>query len=165
MGNKLRIYKNIGISALVILLVSVLSLTLVIEHNENITTANKMIRFAINNHIIILVVLMVIAVALGFLWSNILYTEIEKKKKDTLGILDVVLLFLSQEERQILNFLVEHNGITTQAEITRLPNMNRVKAFRSLQKMQEKRLVDIIAHGKIRKVQLKPNILETLTEN
>ena len=165
MGNKLRVYKSIGISILILLLVSVLLLTIVIEKNENLTATSKIARFAINNHVIIMVILIIIAIALGFLWSDILYSEIEKKKKTTMSILDVVLVFLNQEEKQIINFLVENKGITTQAEITRLPNMNRVKAFRSLQKMQEKKLIEIVAHGKIRKVQLKQNILETLNEN
>ena len=43
--------------------------------------------------------------------------------------------------------------------------MNRVKAFRSLQKMKENNLIDVSAHGKIRKISLQKEILDTLLEN
>jgi len=79
--------------------------------------------------------------------------------------LDMILVFLSKEEREIINFLVEKNGTSTQADISRLPGMNRVKAHRSMQKMQEKNLLDITAHGKVRNVALKQNIMNTLMEN
>ena len=75
------------------------------------------------------------------------------------------MLFLSREEREIVNFLVENKGITTQAEIARLPHMNRVKAHRSLQKMSQKQIIELIAHGKIRKVHLKENILQLLMDD
>ncbi len=43
--------------------------------------------------------------------------------------------------------------------------MHRVKAFRSLQKIQEKQLVEIIAHGKMRRLMLKPSLLEMLRDS
>jgi len=105
-----------------------------------------------------------VSVAFGFFWSNTLYKEIEKKSKSTRSMLDVVLLFLGSDERKILHFLVENNGKTTQAEISRLDRMNKVKAYRSVKKMQEKQIIDIIPHGKVRKIQLKKNILNTLLD-
>ncbi|MBI3032506.1 hypothetical protein HYY69_03455 [Candidatus Woesearchaeota archaeon] len=160
----LRWYKNIGIIVLSFLILSVIWLTVIIEKNENISTMNNLFRFAIEHHIVILVILVVIAVAFGFLWANILYHQIEKKEEETKSILDIVVQFLHNEEKQILNYLVDNKGTTTQAEIARLPSMNRVKAFRTLQKMEEKRLIEIIPHGKIRKIMLKENILDIISK-
>lgn len=160
----LKWYKNIGIIVLSCLILSVIWLTMIIEKNENISTTSKLFRFAIEYHIIILVVLVVIAVAFGFLWASMLYNQIEKKEKETRSILDIVVQFLNNEEKQILNYLVNNKGSTTQAEIARLPSMNRVKAFRALQKMEDKRLIEIIPHGKVRKIMLKDNILETVSK-
>lgn len=160
----LKWYKNIGIIVLSFLIISVIWLTTIIEKNENISTASKLFRFAIEYHIIILVILVIIAVAFGFLWASMLYTKIQKKQKETKSILEIVVQFLNNEEKQILNYLINRQGETTQAEIARLPLMNRVKAFRSLQKMEDKKLIDIVPHGKIRKIILKQNILEILKE-
>lgn len=161
----IKFSKGIGVGVLVILLITATWLSIITHKYKNVSTANNLLRFAINNHTIILVSLIVIAIASGFLWSNILYSEIKKKQKDTKTILNVVLQFLNNEEKAIIKLLVENNGSTTQSEIARLPNMTRVKAFRSLQKMEEKALIEIIPHGKIRKVKVKENILDSLLES
>jgi uncharacterized membrane protein len=121
--------------------------------------------YAVMHHTEIMAGLIIISLLLGFLTSQFLYEEVQRKKRDTKDIHEVVLLFLSREEREIVNYLVEHNGETTQAEIARLPHMNRVKAHRSLQKMQERQLLEVVPHGKIRRIILRKNILELLHED
>ena len=107
---------------------------------------------------------MFISVFFGFYTSKVLYSKLKKRTKTSKSILDVVLLFLGEDEKSIINFLVEKKGQTTQAEISRLSNMNRVKAHRSLQKLQVKQLIDIVSHGKVRKIKLKENIYDLLLE-
>ena len=109
-------------------------------------------------------ILIIIAAAVGFSLSSMLYGQVRKKEEHTKSTLETVLLFLGDEEKDIINYLVEKKGSATQADISRLPKMNRVKAFRSLQKMKDKKLIDIAAYGKLRKVRLKDNILSTLLE-
>lgn len=77
----------------------------------------------------------------------------------------MLFLFLNNDEKEIINYLIQNKGTAGQADIARLPGMNRVKAFRSLQKMQEKNLIDITAHGKIREILLKENILNMLIKD
>lgn len=69
------------------------------------------------------------------------------------------MLFLNKEEKEIIKYLVEKKGETTQAEISRLPGLNRVKAYRSVQKMQQKKLIEVVSHGKVRKIKLRKDIL------
>ena len=99
------------------------------------------------------------SVAYGFVWASILYREVVQKKQESKSILETVFLFLGNEEKSIIEFLVQKKGSTTQADISRLAGMTRLKAFRALQKMQNKNLVEIVPHGKIRIVKLKQNIL------
>lgn len=157
-------YKNSGLIILLILLILVTWILILTEQNRNRTNANAFLVFTIQNHLWIMAGLIIISVAFGFISSHILYSEIQKKKKHSRSILETVLLFLSREEKAIVNFLVDKNGATTQSEISRLPGMNRVKAFRSIQKMEQKRLLTITPHGKIRKIALKADILGTLLE-
>ena len=118
--------------------------------------------FAAEYHIEIMLALMVTAIAFGFFVSQFFYAELQRSRQASSSIMDTVLLFLGREEREIVRYLVSRGGETTQAEISRLPGMSRVKAHRSLQKMQEKQLLDVIPHGKVRRIVLKPHIIGTL---
>ncbi|MBT4539374.1 hypothetical protein HOC32_03760, partial [Candidatus Woesearchaeota archaeon] len=100
-----------------------------------------------------------------FILSTLSKKEIKKSKKETKSLLETLFLFLSSEEKEIIDFLIKNEGKTSQAEISRLPNLNRVKAYRSLQRMQEKDIIEIIPHGKIRKIYLKNNILTMLSKD
>lgn len=156
--------KQISFAILTMLLIVVSIVVYVTETNRNMTTKSAFLMLLIDKHTTILFFLIAFAIAFGFFWSNLSFVELERHKKESRRILDIIMLFLSKEEKEIIKFLVEKNGNTTQAEISRLPGLDRVKAFRSLQKMQEKRLVEIQEHGKIRKVRLKEDIMSVIKE-
>ena len=158
-------YKRINLYALILLSSFVVWVALVTHQNKYLTNMNPFVLFAVENHTSIMVGSILASTVFGFLWSHTLYAEIKKKKRSSITILDTVLLFLGDEEKAIIDFLVAQGGGTTQSEISRLPGMNRVKAFRSLQKMEGKRLIDITHHGKIRKIALKEEIFNVLLES
>ena len=139
MGNQLvKKYKKTGFIVSVLLFVIVTVLAFITLPTNNFVTENNLLLFAIENHTIIMTILIIISVAFGYFWAFFLYKELEKKNLASKNMLDVVFLFLGDSEKKILNFLVEKNGKTTQAEIARLQGMGKVKAFRSVQRMQEK---------------------------
>jgi len=161
----INFYRKTGIVLLSFLLLAVLWVANVTHANRNISNPNPFIHFAIQNNFVILIVLVMASVAYGFLLSSISYFEIKRKKQDSEAILKTVFLFLNADEKNMIEFLVKHKGETTQAELSRLPGMSRVKAFRLLQKMQGKNLIEIIPHGKIRRIRVKENIMNILLEN
>lgn len=132
--------------------------------HQNSTSKNPFIFWTVKNHLSLTVVLIFLSAVLGYLPSAITYRHLTKTQKESRTLLGSVLLFLNQEERAIINHLVQQKGLSGQAEISRLPGMNRVKAYRSLKRMQEKNLLEIMPHGKVRKVALKENILQMLKE-
>lgn len=158
-----RVIRNLSFSLLAILLIAVTVIAFMTYNAD--ASGNEHLSFAVRHHTGIMAGLLIVSILFGFFSSQFYYRELQRKKQDSKNILEVVLLFLNREEREIVNFLVEQKGITTQAEIARLPHMNRVKAHRSLQKMEEKQLIELVPHGKIRKVHLKENILQLLMEN
>ncbi|MBS3132825.1 hypothetical protein J4470_01690 [Candidatus Woesearchaeota archaeon] len=160
----IRFYTKTGFVILSVLLLSVFWVAATVDANKNISNPNLIVNFAIQYHMVILIALILISVLYGFLWSSLSYHEIMKKKKTSKSILETVFLFLSPAEKGIIQFLMQKKGLITQAEISRLPGMNRVKAFRLLRNMRNKNLVEIIPHGKIRRVMLKENIMDTLLE-
>lgn len=160
----LHIFAKIGITLFSLSLFGVAWIAIVTHTNRNISNPNPFIYYAIQNNVIILIILIAMSVAYGFVWSSILYREVKQKKQESKSILETVFLFLGNEEKNIIEFLVKKKGNTTQAEISKLSGMTRLKAFRALQKMQNKNLVEIVPHGKLRIVKLKQNVLNVLLE-
>lgn len=159
-GKIIRNTSFIALSAILVLLLLLAFMTYTVDPGANAYTA-----YAVLHHTEIMAGLVVIAVVFGFALAQRFYAAIEQEREGSRDILSIVLLFLSQEEKAIVNHLVQQGGSTNQAEIARLHGMNRVKAHRSLQKMQEKRIIELIPHGKIRKVHLKENLREMLAES
>jgi len=160
----IHIFTKIGVSLFSLSLLGVALIAIVTHTNRNLTNPNLFIHYAIQNNVLILIILIAMSVAYGFVWSSILYREVKQKKQESRSILETVFLFLGTEEKNIIEFLVKKKGNTTQAEISKLSGMTRLKAFRALQKMQNKNLVEIVPHGKIRIVKLKQNVLNVLLE-
>ncbi len=157
-------YTKVGIALLSLLLVAVAWLARTVSSNKNISNPNPLTHYAIENHMVILVVLIVVSIAYGFLWSSLSYHEIMEKRRTSKSILDTVLMFLNSNEKSIIQLLIQQKGVTTQAEVSRLPGLNRVKAFRLLQNMKNKNIVEVVPHGKVRKVLLKDDIMKALLE-
>lgn len=157
-----RLYRNLGFGLLTALLIIVSIVVSLTYTYRNATPANMIFHKAIQYHLAIVFALMLLSIAFGFFLSYLSSYEIQRKEQASRNVLDTVLLFLNSEEKGILHFLVEKEGRATQAEISRLPEMNRVKAFRTVQKMVEKNLVDVDAHGKVRNVKLRESIYQLL---
>jgi len=163
--HSVKIYKYISIGFSVIVVSLAIVIYLVTYIHQDFTSKNPLIFWTVENHLLITIGLIILSGFIGYLSSTVIYRQVTKTKKESYKLLEMLLIFLNKDEKEIINFLVQNKGIIGQADISRLPGMNRVKAFRSLQKMQEKSLIDITAHGKVRKVLLKENILNMLTKN
>ena len=158
MSNYLHKYKEVGLGVFAGLMIIAAFLALISYLNFNFPTDNPLILFAVEHHGWIMFAGMVVAVLFGYFWSLVLYKEIEKEEKKTQNVLDIVNVFLGEDEKMIIKFLLDSNGKTTQSEITRLNGMNKVKAYRSLQKLQKKGIVLIRPHGKVRYIMLKEEL-------
>ena len=158
----IKLYKNVSLAFLVIIMALASLIYFVTYIHQNKTSANPLIFWTVENHFSITIALILISALIGYMSSSIIFRQLSKTKTESKKLLDMLLIFLNNDEREIINLLVKQNGTANQADISRLQGMNRVKAFRSLQKMQDKTLIDIISHGKVRRVTLKDNILHLL---
>ena len=160
--NNLRVYRNVGFGILTALMIFMTVVAIITYLSRDIASSGGFLRFAIANHTFIMVAMVIISVAFGFFWSSISLSALDRKNKESKSMIDVVFLFLGEDEKGIIDYLVKHAGRTTQAEISRINNMGRVRAFRSLQRMKDKRIIDIQAHGKARHVVLTPAFKDIL---
>jgi len=160
--NSVKLYKYISIGFSVIIIILAIFIYLVTYIHQDVTSKNSLIFWTVENHLPITVGLIILSGFIGYITSTLIYRQVTKTKKESQKLLEMLFLFLNKDETEIINSLVQNNGTIKQVDISRLPGMNRVKAYRSLQKMQEKNIIDITVHGKMRKVSLKDNILNIL---
>ena len=161
-GRSVKLYKyiSLGFSAIIIGLAILIYGVMYIHRNT--TSKNSLIFWTVENHLPITISMIILSGFMGYILSTVTYKQVTKTKKESHKLLEILFLFLNRDEKEIINSLVQNNGMIGQAEISRLARMDRVKAYRSLQKMQEKTDRYNCA-WKIRKVSLKDNILNLLT--
>ena len=122
---------------------------------QNVLPSGGLFYFLVVNHLWIMIISMFLSLAYGFTWAIVLLRRVEVEKSTSKDILGIVLSFLNSDESVVIKHLVSNKGASTQANISRLSNMGSVKALRTVQKMQEKNLVEIEKEGKIRRIILK----------
>lgn len=152
---------SFAILTIIVFLVGVTAIITFVFHDSAYN--NSFAAFALNNHLAIMVVAIIISIGYGFFWSKYLLGEIKKEETNTQSLFDIILGFLGVDEKEVLKHLVEENGKSTQAKIAHIKNMGAVKALRTVQKMKEKNLVDVEARGKVRIIILKEKIYDLLT--
>ena len=76
----------------------------------------------------------------------------------------VLLKFLNYNENKVLKKLIEHNGNVLQSEISRIPNMGKVKAHRVLKDMEIKGIISIEKYGKTNRIALSTDVKKLFLE-
>ena len=85
---------------------------------------------------------------------SILNATLEKQKKIVQTNMDIIMKFLSPDEREIVRLMGEKEGMTTQSEMAKLPGMTRLKAHRVVKKLEDRGIVHVEKYGKINVVRL-----------
>jgi len=103
-----------------------------------------------------------IGIVIGALVFFFMTSRLEKKEKSLKNNTEVLLRFLNQDERKLVNALVENNGKVLQAEITRLPEMSKVKSHRIVQRLIDRGVIEKESLGKTNIVRFTKEIKEGL---
>jgi uncharacterized membrane protein len=74
----------------------------------------------------------------------------------------VLLGLLNKDERKAVERLVAGRGQALQAELTRLPEMNKVKSHRIIQRLRERGVLTIERHGKTNIIRLNDEMRDGL---
>lgn len=101
-------------------------------------------------------------IVIGALVFFFMTSKLEKKEKSLKKNTEVLLSFLSPEEKKLVNALIESNGKVLQAEITRLPGMSKVKSHRVVQKLIDRGVIEKESVGKTNVVRFTKEIKEGL---
>lgn len=93
-----------------------------------------------------------------FLMSQKLESKEKSLKKNT----DILLKFLNPDEKRVVNKLIEGNGKVLQAEISRIPELGKVKSHRIIQRLVDRRVIEVEGYGKTNIVKFTKEIKEGL---
>ncbi len=105
-------------------------------------------------HMHFMVLMGVFGVFSGLVVYSIMNATIEKQKKVVKTNIDIIMKFLTPEDREIVRLLLEKDGRSTQSEIARLPGMSRLKAHRIVKKLEERGIVHVEKYGKINMIRV-----------
>jgi winged helix-turn-helix DNA-binding protein len=105
-------------------------------------------------HMQFMVLMGVFGVCSGLVVYSTMNATIEKQKRVVQTNMGIIMKFLSPDDRDILNLLLEKDGRSTQSEIARLPGMSRLKAHRVVKKLEERGIVHVEKFGKINMVRV-----------
>jgi DNA-binding MarR family transcriptional regulator len=111
-------------------------------------------------HIQFMVVMGFFGVGSGLVVYSILNATLEKQKKIVQTNMDIILKFLSQDEREVVRLMGDKEGMTTQSEMAKLPGMTRLKAHRIVKKLETRGIVHVEKYGKINVVRLVEELRE-----
>ncbi len=155
-GKTMDVRKKIGLALLVvsifIFLVTVLVFVYVLSSKGE--QVPPLFRPFLEYHIHFMVVMGFFGVASGLTLYKILDATLEKQKSLAKSNTEIIMRFLSPEDREVLGLLTAKDGMTTQSEIAKLPGMSRLKAHRLVKKLEGRGIIHIEKYGKVNMVRL-----------
>jgi uncharacterized membrane protein len=101
---------------------------------------------------------MMVGAGVYYFMSRKVETKDTSLKKNT----GVLLGLLNKDERKAVERLVAGRGQALQAELTRLPEMNKVKSHRIIQRLRERGVLTIERHGKTNIIRLNEEMRDGL---
>lgn len=116
----------------------------------------------VNYHVEFMVAVATLGVAVGagafYLVSGIL----EKSRAETKWNASLLLRFLGEDERAVVEMLLKKRGVAYQSEIAGLEGMSRVKAHRIVTRLQKRGVIAVRKAGKINVLEMPHELLDGL---
>ena len=88
--------------------------------------------------------------------------QIESKQVSLKKQSHILLKFLNEDEKKLVNLLMENNGKALQAEVSRLPGMSKLKSHRVVQKLMDKGVIETERIGKTNVIRFSKEVEEGL---
>ncbi|VVC01133.1 Uncharacterised protein [uncultured archaeon] len=114
-------------------------------------------------HFELMIVVSFLGIAVGAAMYFLMAERVEVKQREAAGNAQLLLSFLSADERAVVEFLLKSEGHTTQAQVSRLDDMTRLRAHRVVLRLVEKKIVRVEKLGKTNQLWLAKSIYEALS--
>ncbi len=154
--------KRILLVLLILLAFVSLIVLLIFSYINYGNTTNPILRFFIAYHLEFMIAMVFVGFAVGIITYYILSGKIKEKDETIKESGKLLLNLLNSNEKEVIEYVVNNNGIANQYELTHLKGMTRLKIHRVLEKLEEKQIISRTRIGKINKIKMTDNILESL---
>lgn len=151
--------KLIILTVLISSLLILFSLTIVSYFFLNFETDNLIINFFVHFHLLFMFIVTILSLLIGaysyYIISKDLY-EYSKIKKE---VFKDFINFFEDDEKKIIEHLIDNGGVSTQFELLQISNSYKVKLHRLLEKLEQRELIEKKKIGKINKIYLNSKLL------
>ncbi|MCX8166300.1 MAG: winged helix-turn-helix transcriptional regulator [Candidatus Micrarchaeota archaeon] len=152
--------------AFTILVISIfIFLTTVVIVAYMLFSENKYVPFFlrpfIDYHVHFMLIMSIVGVFSGFSFYFLISYTLKKEKSLIKKTIELVRKFLSDDEKRVIDALLEKQGLITQSDVSRLFGFSRVKTHRVIKRLEKRGIVYIDKQGKINYVRLVNTFLES----
>ena len=96
----------------------------------------------------------------GALVYYLLSLRIDAQKRMISKNIEILYTILDEDERKVLKKLISKKGEINQSDL--LENFDKIRAHRTIKKLEEKKIVDIQKNGKTNKIKLNEELMQEL---
>ena len=107
-------------------------------------------------------VFVIVGIVIGALVFFFMSSRLENKQKDLSKVTDVLIQFLAKDERLVVQKILEADGKILQAELSRTQGLGKLKVHRIIQRLVDRKVVEVEKYGKTNIVKLSKGIKEAL---
>lgn len=100
-----------------------------------------------------------LGVLIGAAGIYIFSSELEKTTDSLKVNTELLLSFLSKQEREVVQFIIDKGGQAFQADVSKIPGMTRLKAHRIITRLSDRQIIQVNSYGKANLITLSPVIL------
>jgi hypothetical protein len=150
--------KQILYFSTMILFFVLLSLTVVSFYFIGVSDVPFIINIFVKYHVMFMFLIAIFGLIFGSLSYFLLNKKIDKNKKEMKHTISTLLDLLQSEEKKVILFLINNQGVSTQYELTKIEGMTKLKIHRCLEKLERKHIIKKEKLGKINKIYLNKEI-------
>ncbi len=117
----------------------------------------------VNYHVEFIVTVAALGLAVGAGSFYLLTGMLDEKKAEVRWNANLLLKFLSEDEREAVRLILERKGAIYQAEVAALDGMGKVRAHRLIERLRRRGVVNVRKMGKINLIQMPSELLDGLS--
>ncbi len=151
MDNRFRTLIFLILTSIFIL---ILTLTIVSFFFLSADSTPYILTIFVKYHVFFMITIAIFGLIFGSV-SHILFSrDLEKNKELLTETINLLMNLLNYEEKKIINYLRDNNGVSTQYELTKISGLTKLKVHRSIDKLEKNSILKKEKLGKINKIYL-----------
>jgi len=159
-------FKQIGYITLLIFFIGILFLTVIsFNYMGNSEDIPLYLFVFVKYHTFFMFFIAIFGIIFGSVTQIITSKKIESDKKKLEILLKHFNNSITKDEKKVMDYLIKNNGSSTQYELTKLENMNKLKVSRLLIEMETKQFISKNKIGKINKIFLDKELSSIIIKN